>query len=116
MRKRGQRLLVARTSGTAQYDGTRSFYRRLGYMEHTRVPDYWTDGDDLAPRQGRRMEPLAGRLAGPIRRLSRHLLHHRRLQRCCKIAPRVMSVSSTVSGRRRGPLGRSGDREGTLAL
>ena len=47
LRERGQRLLVVRTSGTAQYDGTRAFYRRLGYTEHTRVPDYWTDGDDL---------------------------------------------------------------------
>ena len=47
LRERGQRLLVVRTSGTAQYDRTRAFYRGLGYLEHTRVPDYWTDGDDL---------------------------------------------------------------------
>ena len=47
LRERGQRLLLVRTSGTSQYDGTRAFYRRLGYVEHTRVPDYWTDGDDL---------------------------------------------------------------------
>ena len=47
LRARGQRLLVVRTSGTAQYRGTRAFYRRLGYTEHTHVPDYWTDGDDL---------------------------------------------------------------------
>ncbi len=47
LRERGQRLVVVRTSGTAQYDRTRAFYRRLGYTEHTRVPDYWTDGDDL---------------------------------------------------------------------
>ncbi len=47
LRDRGQRLLVVRTSGTDQYAGTRAFYRRLGYTEHTRVPDYWTDGDDL---------------------------------------------------------------------
>lgn len=47
LRERGQRLLVVRTSGTEQYDGTRAFYRGLGYAEHTRVPDYWTDGDDL---------------------------------------------------------------------
>ena len=47
LRERGQRLLVVRTSGTAQYDGTRAFYRRLGYTEHGRVPDYWSDGDDL---------------------------------------------------------------------
>ncbi len=47
LRGRGQRLLVVRTSGTAQYDRTRAFYRGLSYSEHTRVPDYWTDGDDL---------------------------------------------------------------------
>ena len=47
LREQGQRLLVVRTSGTAQYDRTRAFYRKLGYTEHTRVPDYWTDGDDL---------------------------------------------------------------------
>lgn len=47
LRGQGQRMLVVRTSGTAQYDRTRAFYRRLGYTEHTRVPDYWADGDDL---------------------------------------------------------------------
>lgn len=47
LRQRGQRLLVVRTSGTTQYDQTRAFYRRLGYSEHARVPDYWSDGDDL---------------------------------------------------------------------
>lgn len=47
LRQRGQRLLLVRTSGTPQYAGTRAFYRRLGYAEHTHVPDYWTDGDDL---------------------------------------------------------------------
>ena len=47
LRSRGQRLLLVRTSGTGQYDATRAFYRGLGYAEHTRVPDYWTDGDDL---------------------------------------------------------------------
>ena len=47
LRERGQRLLVVRTSGTDQYARTRAFYRHLGYVEHARVPDYWTDGDDL---------------------------------------------------------------------
>lgn len=47
LRDQGQRILVVRTSGTAQYDRTRAFYERLGYTEHARVPDYWTDGDDL---------------------------------------------------------------------
>ena len=47
LRERGQRLLLVRTSGTPQYAATRAFYAGLGYAEHTRVPDYWTDGDDL---------------------------------------------------------------------
>ncbi|WP_152727435.1 GNAT family N-acetyltransferase [Goekera deserti] len=47
LQQRGQRLLLMRTSGTPQYDRTRAFYRDLSYTEHTRVPDYWTDGDDL---------------------------------------------------------------------
>ena len=47
LRRRGQRLLLVRTSGTAQYDTTRAFYRGQGYAEHLRVPDSWTDGDDL---------------------------------------------------------------------
>jgi ribosomal protein S18 acetylase RimI-like enzyme len=47
LREQGARLLLVRTSGTAQYDRTRDFYRRLGHVEHARVPDYWSDGDDL---------------------------------------------------------------------
>lgn len=47
LRQREQRLLLVRTSGTAQYDATRAFYRSLGYTEASRVADYWTDGDDL---------------------------------------------------------------------
>lgn len=47
LRDRGQRLLVVRTSGTAKDDVTGGFYRGFGFTEHTRVPDYWTDGDDL---------------------------------------------------------------------
>jgi ribosomal protein S18 acetylase RimI-like enzyme len=47
LRRRGHRLIVVRTSGTPQYDLTRAFYRGLGYSEHTCVPDYWADGDDL---------------------------------------------------------------------
>ena len=47
LRQRGQRLLLVRTSGTEQYAATRAFYEGLDYVEHPRVPDYWTDGDDL---------------------------------------------------------------------
>ena len=61
LRERGQRLLVVRTSGTPQYDGTRAFYRGLGYSEDARVPDYWTDGDDLVMFTTRLESP-----AGPV--------------------------------------------------
>ena len=44
---RGGRLLAVRTSGTDQYTGTRAFYDRCGYDRVARVPDWWTDGDDL---------------------------------------------------------------------
>lgn len=47
LRRRGQRLIVVRTSGTPQYDKTRAFYQGVGYVERSHVPDYWTDGDDL---------------------------------------------------------------------
>jgi ribosomal protein S18 acetylase RimI-like enzyme len=43
----GQRLVVVRTSGTERFEGTRAFYRRLGYDEVARIPEYWTAGDDL---------------------------------------------------------------------
>lgn len=44
---RGARLLAVRTSGTAQYAGARKFYERAGYTRAARIPDWWTDGDDL---------------------------------------------------------------------
>ena len=43
----GQRLMLVRTSGTDRFAPTRTFYRRLGYDEVARIPDYWTAGDDL---------------------------------------------------------------------
>jgi hypothetical protein len=35
------------TSSTATFAATRTFYADLGYREAARVPDYWSDGDDL---------------------------------------------------------------------
>ena len=60
LRGRGQRLLLVRTSGTPQYDATRAFYRGLSYVEHTQVPDYWTDGDDLVLFSKRLSGPVTG--------------------------------------------------------
>ncbi len=47
LRSRDQRILLVDTSGTAQYDRTRTFYERCGYTQVARIPDYWTDSDDL---------------------------------------------------------------------
>ncbi len=47
LRARGQRLLLAETSGTPQYGRARAFYAKLGYEEEARVRDYWKAGDDL---------------------------------------------------------------------
>lgn len=58
LRDRGQRLLVVDTSGTTQYDRTREFYVRCGYSAVARVPDYWSDGDDLVMFI-KRLAPLA---------------------------------------------------------
>ncbi|MBM4018551.1 MAG: GNAT family N-acetyltransferase [Planctomycetes bacterium] len=43
---RGARMAVVETSGRAAYDATRAFYRRLGYRETARLPDFYAPGDD----------------------------------------------------------------------
>ncbi|HEX6940038.1 MAG TPA: GNAT family N-acetyltransferase [Longimicrobiales bacterium] len=40
------RLVVIETSSQAAYAATRAFYRRRGYAEAARVPDFYADGDD----------------------------------------------------------------------
>lgn len=47
LRRGGERLLLVETSATATFDGTRAFYRRLGYAEEARVRDYYAEGDDM---------------------------------------------------------------------
>ncbi|VTR99779.1 GNAT family N-acetyltransferase [Tuwongella immobilis] len=42
----GGRMLLVETSGTEAYAATREFYRRCGYAEAARVPDYYANGDD----------------------------------------------------------------------
>ena len=43
----GQRMLLVNTSGTPDYDRTRSFYLRCGYEQVAHIRDYWSAGDDL---------------------------------------------------------------------
>jgi ribosomal protein S18 acetylase RimI-like enzyme len=47
LREEDQRTLVVQPSGLDRFTATRGFYRRLGYTERGRVPDYWADGDDM---------------------------------------------------------------------
>ena len=43
---RGARLLVVETSSRPDYEGTRRFYARSGYMEAARVRDFYAPADD----------------------------------------------------------------------
>ncbi|MGB2958420.1 MAG: GNAT family N-acetyltransferase [Bacteroidota bacterium] len=44
---RGGRLIVAETSSQPKYGNTRAFYLRRGYVEISRIRDYYRIGDDL---------------------------------------------------------------------
>ena len=46
LRDRGARILLADTSGLADFEATRTFYRARGYEEEARVRDFWAEGDD----------------------------------------------------------------------
>jgi ribosomal protein S18 acetylase RimI-like enzyme len=59
IRSSGGRLIVAETSSTPRYDGTRAFYLRRGYGEVARIRDYYHPGDDLVVF-GKYLVPLHG--------------------------------------------------------
>ncbi|WP_247742348.1 MULTISPECIES: GNAT family N-acetyltransferase [unclassified Ruegeria] len=46
LKKRGQRILIADTSGSDEFAKTRAFYRKNGYSEEARIRDFWAAGDD----------------------------------------------------------------------
>lgn len=46
LRDSGQRLLLVETSGLPEFASARSFYRREGYEEVARVPEYYAADDD----------------------------------------------------------------------
>lgn len=46
LKKRGQRILIADTSGADEFAQTREFYRKNGYSEEARIRDFWAAGDD----------------------------------------------------------------------
>jgi ribosomal protein S18 acetylase RimI-like enzyme len=47
VRRHGGYWLLAETSGQASYERTRAFYRKEGYVELARIPDYYKPSDDL---------------------------------------------------------------------
>ena len=47
-RQAGARMIIAETSGTSPYDGTRNFYLDTGYVMEASIKDFYIDGDDLA--------------------------------------------------------------------
>ncbi|APX13810.1 GNAT family N-acetyltransferase [Tateyamaria omphalii] len=46
LRERGQRILIADTSGTDAFAQTRAFHCNNGYTEAARIRDFWAAGDD----------------------------------------------------------------------
>jgi ribosomal protein S18 acetylase RimI-like enzyme len=46
LQARGQRVVIADTSGTDGFARTRAFYRKNGYREEARIRDFWAAGDD----------------------------------------------------------------------
>lgn len=47
VRARGARILLIETSGTAAFEATRGFYRKIGYLEEARLRGYYGPGDDV---------------------------------------------------------------------
>ena len=47
VRELGGRILIAETSGTAEYESTREFYVRVGYVNEATIKDFYKAGDDL---------------------------------------------------------------------
>jgi len=47
VRKLGGRILIAETSGTAEYASTREFYVNMGYENEASIKDFYKPGDDL---------------------------------------------------------------------
>lgn len=42
----GERILLVETSGLAEFERTRSFYRKIGYEEEARIRDFYQAGED----------------------------------------------------------------------
>ena len=60
---KGARLLLVETSGLPSFEGTRGFYKKLGYDEEARIREFYQVGEDkivfrraLNPREARSQE------------------------------------------------------------
>ncbi|GAB4467596.1 MAG: hypothetical protein Kow0070_30900 [Anaerolineales bacterium] len=47
VRAAGGRMLIAETSGTTEYQPTREFYVRTGFVNEATITDFYKPGDDL---------------------------------------------------------------------
>jgi ribosomal protein S18 acetylase RimI-like enzyme len=47
VREAGGRIIIAETSGTAEYESTREFYVRTGFVNEATIRDFYKPGDDL---------------------------------------------------------------------
>lgn len=46
LREAGDRVLLVETSSLSEFDGTRAFYRKLGYEEEARIREFYQAGED----------------------------------------------------------------------
>lgn len=46
IKNRDGHILIADTSGTAEFAETRAFYQKRGYTQEARIRDFWGPGDD----------------------------------------------------------------------
>ena len=47
LQESGQRVLLVETSGSEDFDLTRTFYTKCGYEQEARVRDYYAVGEDM---------------------------------------------------------------------
>ena len=47
IRELGGRIMIIETSGTAEYESTREFYIRTGYINEATIKDFYKVNDDL---------------------------------------------------------------------
>ncbi len=46
LRKNGNRILIVKTSGKSEFELTRKFYIKCGYIKQAVIPEFYEEGDD----------------------------------------------------------------------